>query len=406
MDLVFLAVLLAGVSATAAVFGLAESALFSLGSVRLRRMKIRRALGAALVRSLLARPRHLLVTIVIANTLALTAGSSLATIIGNRVHPLYGSLIAAAAYTVVVFIFLEALPKTAGLAWAERGASFTAPIVYGAAKILYPVNRLFLTLITYVGSRRDTQVLDAGSEDIYGLLDESEEDGVLDDAERAMIARVLALRDMTAGALATPRTKIFALPANTTYQEAARAVREAGFGRIPVYGDGLEDIVGVLYARDMLLAANNPPAVIRELARPAHFVPASLRVLDLFLDFTRYRTHIAFVVDEYGALDGIVTMTDVLNEVTGKEPINVRRLDACRFTIPGELELSAFNELVDANLVDAEAETIAGLIINRLGHIPARGEAYREGPWLFTVVRGEPHRILELAVERREEGGV
>lgn len=400
-----LVVFLVAVSGAAGFFGLAESALFSLGSVRLRRMKIRRAFGAALVRSLLARPRQLLVTIVIGNTLALTAGSALATLLGNHFNPEYGPLIAAAVYTVVVFVFLEALPKTAGLAWAEKGASFTAPVVYAMATVFYPINRVFLAIISYVGNRTIRRTLETEAEDIFGLLQESEEDGVLDDAERGMIARVLALRNATAGEIATPRTKIFALTAETTYAEAARAVTGAGYARIPVYGDGLEDIIGVLYTRDMLLAANNPPASVRDLARPAHFVPASLRVLDLFLEFTRYRTHVAFVVDEYGALDGLVTMTDVLNEITGKEPLAVKYFDGRRFVVPADLELAAFNDLTGTNLTDDEAETIGGYVINRLGRIPATGEEYLEGAWAFTIVRAAPHKLLEIAVERREGGG-
>ncbi len=391
--------LLAALSA-GALFSAAEAALFSLGSVRLRRMKLRRRLTAPLVRSLLVRPRRLLVTVVIGNMFALAAAASLATALGVRVNPLYGPVIAAAVATVIVFVFAETLPKTLGVTWPEKGAALTAPFIKLVFWVLYPLNRAALALTDFLAGRPQRRSLDPGVEDIYGLLRESEAGGILDDVEREMIERVVAFADRTAGEIATPRTKIFALNADTTFQEAARAVADSPYARIPVYEDTPENVIGILYVKDILLAGDERPPNLRESVRPAYFVPDSQPAVDLFVDFMRNRTHIALVVDEYGSLDGLVTMTDVLGEIIGEPAQPVKYVGARRFIVAADTDLDDFNDLTGSNLQDEEAETLAGYLLNRFGRIPAVGEEYREGDLKFTVEAAEPHRLTEVMVEK------
>jgi putative hemolysin len=395
-----LALLLSAAVAAGALFSTAESALFSLGSVRLRRMKLRRRVTAPLVRSLLARPRRLLVTIVIGNMFALAAAASLATALGVRADPLYGPPIAAAAATALVFVFAETLPKTLGVAWPERGAAFTSPFIKFIFWVFYPLNRAAVALADFLAHKPPRRSLEPGVEDIYGLLKESEAEGILDDVEREMIERVVAFADLNAGEIATPRTKIYALSADITFEAAVRAVADSPYARIPVYEGPFENVVGVLYVKDMLLAAAEPPRTVKDLVRPAHFVPASQPAVSLFVDFIKNRTHIALVVDEYGALDGLVTMTDVLGEIVGAAAAPVRYVGARRFVVAADTDLEDFNELAGVNLQDAEAETLAGYLLNRFGRIPAVGEEYREGDLRFTVEAAERHRIAEVMVEK------
>jgi putative hemolysin len=391
--------LIAALSA-GALFSTAESALFSLGSVRLRRMKLRRRLTAPLVRSLLARPRRLLVTVVIGNMFALAAAASLATALGVRVNPLYGPVIAATAATVVVFVFAETLPKTLGVAWPEKGAALTSPFIKLVFWVLYPLNRAASALTDFLAGRPPRRSLDPGVEDIYGLLRESEAEGVLDDVEREMIERVVAFADRTAGEIATPRTKIFALNAEMTFQEAARAVVDSPYARIPVYENALENVIGILYVKDILLAGDDPPPNLRESVRQAYFVPDSQPAVNLFVDFIKNRTHIALVVDEYGSLDGLVTMTDVLGEIVGEPAQPVKYVGPRRFVVAADTDLDDFNDLTGANLRDEEAETLAGYLLNRFGRIPAVGEEYTEGDFKFTIEGAEPHRLTEVMVEK------
>ncbi len=393
--MLFLAALSAG-----ALFSTAESALFSLGSVRLRRMKLRRRLTAPLVRSLLARPRRLLVTVVVGNMFALAAAASLATALGVRVNPLYGPAVAAAVTTAVVFVFAETLPKTLGVAWPEKGAALTSPFIKLVFWVLYPLNRAASALTDFLAGRPPRRSLDPGVEDIYGLLRESEAEGVLDDVEREMIERVVAVADRTAGEIATPRTKIFALNAEMTFQEAARAVIDSPYARIPVYEETLENVIGILYVKDILLAGDDPPPDLRESVRQAYFVPDSQPAVNLFVDFIKNRTHIALVVDEYGSLDGLVTMTDVLGEIVGEPTQPVKYVGARRFVVAADTELDDFNDLTGANLQDEEAETLGGYLLNRFGRIPAVGEEYSEGDLKFTVEGAEPHRLTEIVVEK------
>lgn len=395
LSILLLAALLAG-----ALFSMAESALFSLGSVRLRRMKLRRRLTAPLVRSLLARPRRLLVTVVVGNVFALAAAASLATALGTRAGPRFGPPVAAAAVAVAIFVFAETLPKTAGVAWPERGAALTSPFIKLVFWALYPLNRAALALTDFLSARPPRRALEPGAEDIYGLLKESEAEGVLDDVEREMIERVVTFADRTAGEIATPRTKIFALNAEIGFEEAARAVADSPYARIPVYEGTPENVVGVLYVKDMLLIGDETPADLKGFLRPAYFVPDSQPAVNLFVDFIKNRTHIALVVDEYGSLDGLVTMTDVLAEIVGGPAQTVRYVGARRFVVAADTDLHDFNDFVGANLRDEHAETLAGYLLNRFGRIPAVGEEYREGDLKFTVEAAEPHRLTELLVEK------
>jgi putative hemolysin len=397
---VTLGILLLAALSAGALFSMAESALFSLGSVRLRRMKLRRRLTAPLVRALLARPRQLLVTVVIANMFALAAAASLATALGARVHQLYGPAVAAAAVTIAVFVFAETLPKTLGVTWPERGAALTSPIIQLIFWALYPLNRVALALTDFMAGKPLRRSLEPGVEDIYGLLRESEAGGVLDDVEREMIERVVAFADLTAGEIATPRTKIFALSADATFDDAARAVAASPYARIPVFRGTLENVIGILYAKDMLLVGDQVPATISEYVRSAYFVPDSQPAVNLFINFIKNRTHIALVVDEYGSLDGLVTMTDVLTEIVGEPTRPIRYAGAGRLIVAADIALDEFNDLTGANLRDAEAETLAGYLLNRFGRIPAAGEDYREGDYLLTVESAEPHRLTEIIVEK------
>jgi putative hemolysin len=330
----------------------------------------------------------------------LAAAASLATALGVRVNPLYGPPIAAAAATALVFVFAETLPKTLGVAWPERGAALTSPFIKFIFWILYPINRAAVALADFLAHRPPRRSLEPGVEDIYGLLRESEAEGVLDDVEREMIERVVAFADRSAGEIATPRTKIYALSADTTFDAAVRAVADSPYARIPVYEGPFENVIGVLYVKDMLLAAAEPPRTVKELVRPAHFVPASQRAVNLFVDFIKNRTHIALVVDEYGALDGLVTMTDVLGEIVGAAAAPVKYVGARRFVVAADTDLEDFNDLAGVNLQDEEAETVAGYLLNKFGRIPAVGEEYREGDLNFTVEAAEPHRIAEVMVEK------
>jgi putative hemolysin len=398
-DLVLIALLLTSLAA-GALFSISESALFSLGTVRLRRMKLRRMITAPLVRSLLVRPRRLLVTIVIGNMLALAAAAALAAALGVRAHPLYGPPLAAAVMAVVVFVFAETLPKTLGVAWPERGAALTAPFVRFTYWVLYPFNRAATALADYLAARPAQRRLEPGVEDIYGLLQESEATGVLDDVEREMIERVVAFADRTVGEIATPRTKIFALPADISFAAAARAVADSPYARIPVYQETLENVVGLLYAKDLLLVGATEPRDLTEMLRPAHFVPDSQAAVNLFADFIRNRTHVALVVDEYGSIDGLVTMTDLLGEIVGEPVSPMKYLGAGRFVVAADTELEDFNNFAGTTLADEEAETVGGYLLNRLGRIPAAGEEYREGTLKFTVAAAEPRRIVEVRVEK------
>lgn len=383
-----------------ALFSAGESAVFSLGTLGWERLKRRRRHIAPTVRALLDRPRRLLVTVVVGNTLAVVVVSSLATSLATRAHEFYGPAVAAVITTLVVFVWAETVPKTIGVAWAPGVAAAASPFISFMYWALYPLNRLVLALTKKVGVANRGWAHEAKIQDLLGLLELGEREGVVDEAERLMIARVMTMNEVTAGDIATPRVKIFALSADTPFEKALTEMQAAGFARAPVCDGDLERIVGIVYAKDLLIARQQklPPTGLRMLCRPTHFVPSGQTIINLLRYFIINRSHIAIVVDEYGAVDGLVTMSDILKKLIGPGETTILRVGANSFVVPATALLEEFNEIVGVSLTDEEADTVGGYVMNRLGHLPCVGEEYREAGLVFTVTDTDRHKLKSFLV--------
>jgi putative hemolysin len=207
----------------------------------------------------------------------------------------------------------------------------------------------------------------------------------------------------------TPRPDIFALEASEPLTAALPKIKEARFSRVPVYEGSIDQIIGVLYAKDLLPYSRHPDPVMRmrDMLHPVYFVPESKRIDELLGEFQRNKVHMAIVVDEYGGVSGLVTMEDALEELVGEiidefdtEEILSRQLDARTFLVSARLSLDEFNQQLGVQIPKDNLDTIGGYVFHLFGKLPKRGESVNAHGLTFTIEHIKGIRILEIRVHR------
>ena len=249
---------------------------------------------------------------------------------------------------------------------------------------------------------------DAVNQEILQAATEGRAAGTVDAEKLAMIVSVVEFGRRQAGEIMTPRTEVFALPVEMSFQEAARQVVEGGHSRVPVYEGGMDNVVGVLYAKDLL--ANREQAGgsdLRTVMRKPFFVPASKPLDDLLREFKTRQTHIAVVLDEYGGTAGLVTVEDVLEEIVGDiadeydlpPATMMKRLDERTAEVDGRMNVDDLAAALRLEIpTQRDYDTVAGLIFSQLGYIPAAGEKVRACGAEFTVLAADERRITKVRV--------
>ena len=248
-------------------------------------------------------------------------------------------------------------------------------------------------------------------EDILSSVEEGEERGVVDEQEREMIESVIELHDSTAGQIMTARPEIVALHLKATLQQVKEAIETSGHSRIPVHEGSLDQIIGILYARDLLKYLGQPldKFDIRSAVRPAMFVPETTPLGDLLRDFRHRKIHIAIVLDEYGGTTGLVTLEDILKELVGPisdehepiEPTLFKRIDAHTVEADARIDVEELNRLTGLGLPeDAGYATVGGFVLATLGRIPEPGATFEQNGVKYTVLEAEPQRVKRIRIEQ------
>lgn len=420
-----------------AFFALSEMALVTSRKLRLKQLADdpdRPSRGARAALALVERPDDLLSAVQVGITLitiltGVLGGDALGGLIGERLRALLpagagyaaplGVAIAVGLITAASVIFGELIPKRLALTAPERIASVVALPLQALATAARPVvaalaaiNRGVLRLL---GVRDDARSA-ITEEEIQLLVSEGHEQGVLDLDERNMMNRVMRLGDRTVASLMTPRTDIAWLDAAASVEENLATMRGTPFSRYPVYRGSDADVVGVLEAKRLLdrLGAGGPPPLFDQL-RPPVFVPESTHALKLVELLREAQQSLALVVDEYGDIQGLVTISDVMDAILGRltagephdaEALVVEREDGS-LLVDGGLHLDELRELTGERLADAEEHdfhTAAGLVIAHFGRIPQVGEHFRLGQWRIEVVDLDGPRIDKLLLQRAPAG--
>ena len=307
----------------------------------------------------------------------------------------------------------ELVPKALALLYPEEISGWVAAPLMGFAWVMaLPIallngtsNRLLRLM--KIDPPGETERLHS-PEEIRMLVEQSTEGGSLLKQDARLLEGVFEFSEKTAQEVMTPRTQMVALEADLPVERAADVVAEAGRSRYPVFTDSLDDIVGVVHAKDILAAMRSHPGRrVREIMRPPLFVPGTREVEDVLADMKRLKTHLAVVLDEYGGTAGLVTMEDLLEEIVGPiydeyDPQEARARPAGAPLLDGAMPISDFNSEYGENLDDTDYTTIGGYVFGQLGRLPRPGDRVRAGSHTLEVVEMEGRRVKSLRLHPAE----
>lgn len=411
-------VLLAILFSLSALFSSTETAFTALNKAKIRRLKDSKVKGAALLESLSEDPQRLLSTLLLGNNLVNILIASIATKLATDRFGNAGVGIATGIVTIIVLIFGEITPKNYAVRHAEKVALFSAPFIAALSYVFFPVAR-FLVLISNLILKAFGQGGIKGQpfltpDEIKAIVAIGEEEGVIEEEERKMIHSILEFGDTIVKEIMVPRTEIVALPETSTIKEALEVARKEGYSRIPVYSGNIDNIVGILYVKDMIafVEKGKTDISVAEIKREPFFVPETKRVDELLKEFQKNKTHMAVVLDEYGGTAGLVTLEDVLEEIVGeifdeydfKEEARIEKISDTEWIADGKLDIEAVEDYLDIEITEEETETLGGFVSSLLGHVPVVGEKCQYGGYEFEVVSIAGRRVDKVRIRKMEEG--
>jgi gliding motility-associated protein GldE len=402
IKLVLLFVLL-GLSA---FFSGSETAMISLGKTKIRVLADKGIKGAETVQKLMEDPDRLLSTILIGNNFVNVAASVLATLLAIEYFGSKGPGIATGVMTLLILTFGEILPKTSAIRRSERFSMIVAKPIDLLASALKPI----LILITWMTKKLSGESFwgSVTEEEIETLLDVGEEEGVLDRDEREMIHHVLELDKTTVKGIMTHRTDMICLDVDRDVKGCLDLVTSCGYSRIPVFDKKMDNIVGILYAKD-LLKVNPDGGTLRDIMRPPFFVPETKRVDELLTEFQKGKVHIAIVVDEYGGTAGLATIEDVMEEIVGSifdeydvdEDLNlIKGVDENTFIVDGRTDIDELAEVVGLDL-EGNFETVGGFLLNLFNRFPEQGEKIDFDGYEIVVEKIDRRRIRKIKIRKK-----
>lgn len=396
-----------------AFFSGSEAALFSLSTVQVERLKERGGALGRLVTAMLQRPTNLIITFLVGNEVVHVALSVTTTSLALLMYGAGGEYVAIAATTVILLLVGEVTPKSIAVRYPERVSLLVAGPIQTFAYVIAPLQWGLRKLVDSVmGERAERPLSLITADEFKTLVEIGEGEGIIDQEERELIQRVFEFGDQRVSQIMTPRTDIFALDISEPLSAVLPKVKEARFSRIPVYAETIDQIIGILYAKDLLPYSRRPEleVTLQDLLHPVFFVPESKRIDELLREFQRNKVHVAIVVDEYGGVSGLVTMEDALEELVGEivdefdtEETLCQQLDPQTFLVSARLPLDEFNAKLGVSLPRQDADTIGGHVFHLFGKLPKRGESVRAHGLTFTIEHIKGTRILEIRVRR--EGG-
>jgi Mg2+/Co2+ transporter CorB len=399
-----------------AFFAGSETALTASSRASMTRLEKHGNKRAGVVNRLLEQRERLLGALLFGNNAVNIAASALATGVLLAWFGNAGVVYATVVMTVVVVVFAEILPKTAAFNAPDRMALAVARPLYWFVKLFGPVlmaiEALVRWLLKLVGMTvgEDQQVLSA-HEEVRGAVDLFHREGEVEKLDRDMFGGVLDLRELIVSDVMIHRTNMITLKVDDPPADVVNAVIASPVTRIPLWRDNPENIVGVLHVRDLLRAlhavdGDTAKIDVAALMTPPWFVPEMRPVSEQLKAFRRRKTPFALVVDEYGEVEGLVTLEDILEEIVGDitdehdvAMPGVRRQPDGSLTVEGAVPIRDLNRVMDWNLPDEEATTIAGLVIHEARSIPEVGQSFTFHGFRFRVLRRARNRITALRIQ-------
>ncbi len=414
---------IAALLALSAIFSGSETALTAASRAKLRARAEKGSHGAARALKLTEDTERLIGSVLLGNNLVNILATSLATALLTRMIGDGGVAMATLLMTLLVLIFAEVLPKTYAITDPEKAAARAAPIMGPAVLLFAPLVNVVRALVRLIlrlfGVRADpeSRIL-ALREEIAGAISLGHDEGTVEKEDRDRILGALDLGERSIEEVMRHRSEVEMIDVSLPPQEVLEIALQSAHTRLPLYRDNPENVVGVLHAKDLLRAmyartrAAGPGEDpfedfdVLEVAMPPYFAPETTPLDDQMRQFLRRKTHFALVVDEYGVLQGVITLEDILEEIVGEitdefdtaDTRDILRTDSGDWLVDGAVTIRDLNRATDWNLPDDEANTVAGLVIHEAQSIPEAGQVFSFHGFRFEVVERKANRIARLKI--------
>lgn len=407
-------------------FSASEIALISLRKSRVRQLSKSGARHAERVLKLQEDPERFLATVQIGVTLVGSFASALGGVIAiERLKPFFRSLpleflrgaaeplsvgIVVAIITYVTLVAGELVPKSLAIRYSERIAFATAGSIYALSRMFNAVLRLLTasteSVLHLMRLRPGQESAFITEDEVKYLIREGRKSGVFEPSEEDLIYSVFRFTDTVVREVMVPRTEIVAVEAGSDAASILQVMNEKGFSRLPVYSGNIDNIIGIVYLKDILpLVTAGQRFVLEDILRKPYIVPPNKRVSVLLKEMRERRMHLVLVGDEYGGIDGLVTMEDLIEEIIGdirdekeRELKEIEEVAANRYVVDGRTDIGKVNERLNVSLPEGEFETIGGFVLGLFGRLPAEGDQVRYDNLIFTVLRLRKNRIARIRI--------
>lgn len=390
-----------------AFFSSAETAFSTVNRVKMRALEEEGNKRAAKVNKILDRYSKMISTILIGNNIVNLSASSLATTLAIRISVPVG--IATGVLTILVLICGEIVPKTWAVLYSEKLSLLYSGIIYALMHILTPVIFVvdkiangFLRLLHADPNKKANPMTES---ELKTYVDVSHEDGVIESEEREMIYNVFDFSDALAKDVMIPRINMVTVDINDSYEEVLSVFRESMYTRLPVYQDDKDNIIGLINIKDFILTQDEAAFSIRDILRDAHYTYEFKKIADLMYEMREKTLNVSFVLNEYGATVGMITLEDLLEEIVGEirdeydedEEELIQEIDEHSYLVEASMKLDDINDALDTNLNSEDYDSIGGIIIEHLDRLPEDGEEVTLDSGIHLKVEGiDQNRITKV----------
>ncbi|MDD3050751.1 MAG: hemolysin family protein [Candidatus Cloacimonetes bacterium] len=397
-----------------AFFSASETAFFSLNKIQVKKMEKSKSISARRVQRLYNKPLRLLTTILLGNTvvnIALSAIGALLTLklFEGTISTSLLLLIEVILMTCFILVFGEILPKLFAYSANERFSEFAAFFLEFIMYLLFPLI-LIIELITKTISKNQIEgsFSRITSEDFKSFIISEVENYKLEENEERIIKGILNLPSIQVKEIMVPRVDMIAVAGNESLPNLKKLFKQYGYSRIPVYNDSIDDIIGIIYGKDIILKSKIDS--ITSLMRKPYFIPENTKIQELMNHFKIKKTHIAIVVDEYGGTSGLVTLEDILEQLVGEiedeydneEPI-LTKISENNYSINGMMSIYDFNQQFDTNIEQEAYDNIADFLLDKFDKFPDENSKLEyENNLIFVITKIENQRIMRINLKIRK----
>ena len=399
------------------LFSAAESAFLSVSRIRIRFLKQKKNKKAIRAGKLLEKKEQLINTILIGNNVVNITLSSIITAICIRLFGNKGVAAATFGATVLLLIFGEIAPKTFGTHYPEKTTFSLSGFISIAKLILSPIAIIFtkfsLFILGLFRIKPTEKKATFSEEDIKTLMEVGEEEGVLESSEKQMMHRVFKFTDLEAKDIMRPRPAMITISEKARFRDAVELAQKTHRSRFPVYGEDIDDIIGILYMEDALLyAEKTQDFLVKKVMRPPLFIPETTKMTSIQQTLQKHNQSIAIVLDEYSGTAGLLTADDISQVIfgsfssasNGKHQQQTVQVSKDIYIINGSSRLIDLAETPGIQLQTKDGETINAWLCEKLDRLPEKNDSITENGWIFTVTKADKVRAIEISAQKIQEG--